>query len=95
MKKKMLILFITCFIGFFTASNIGSIESSHVIVVVKDRFNNPITWADVSVENMTCWHIGYGYYRGATWPGWHPVYVWGKVYWVDLQPGYNWVYAYL
>ncbi len=95
MKKKNLILFITCFICLFFISDIGSMENGYVIVVVKDRFNEPISWAYVSVENMTCWPIGYGYYRGTTWPGWHPIFVWGKVYWVDIKPGYNWVYAYL
>ncbi len=95
MKKKMLILFITCFICLFAISDIGSMDSGYVYVTVKDRYYNPITWANVSVGKMTCWHVGSGYYRGVTWPGWRPVFVCGRVYWIDVKPGYNVVKAYL
>ncbi len=96
MKKKIIILFITCFICLFTVSDVGTMDIGFVFVAVKDRYYNPITWAYVSVDNMTCRSIGYGYYRGITWPGWHPVFVWGKVYWVYVKPGsYAYVNAYL
>ncbi len=96
MKKKMLILFISCFISILNISNIESQESAYVYVIVKDsRYYNPITWAYVSVENTMCNSIGFGYYRGVTCPGSHPVFVSGRVEWVYLQPGYNWIYVYL
>ncbi len=95
MKKKMIILFITCFICLFAASDIGSVEYCHVYVVVKDRLYNPVSWAYVAIENTMCWSIGSGYYRGSTWKGSHPVFVSGRIYWVNIQPGYNWIYVYL
>ncbi len=94
MKKKMIILFITCSICLFNISDIGSQESGSVLVIVKDRHYNPVSWAYVSVENMTCWSIGYGYYTATTSPGPHLVFVSGRVYWINVKPGYNLVHAY-
>ncbi len=94
MKKK--IIFIACFICLFTVSDIGSTEFGYVFVVVRDRFYNPISWVPVLIDNQMCWSIGYGYYRGTTWPGWHCVSVCGRVYWIYVESGgYKWVYAYL
>ncbi len=96
MKKKIIILFLTCFICLFNISNIESQESGDVFVVVKDSHYNPVSWAYVSVGNMTCWSIGYGYYTATTRPGPHAVYVFGRlVCWIDVKPGFNWVYAYV
>ncbi len=94
MKKNMIILFITCFICILNISNIESQEFGSVFVVVKDRHYNPVSWAYVTVDNMTCWNIGHGYYTATTRPGPHCVRVSGRVYWINVMPGFNWVYAY-
>ncbi len=53
MKKKIIIFFIACLICLFTISDIGSMESGYVYVVVRDRFYNPITYAYVSLDNIS------------------------------------------
>ncbi len=96
MKKKLMIIFICCFICLFVfISEVGCWGFGYVNVMVRDRYLNPISWAHVTVGNATCWNIGYGYYSTITSTGWHCVYVFGRAKWVYVGAGYTWVYFYL
>ncbi len=97
MKKKMLILFITCFICLFVfTSNIGAWGYGTVYVVVRDRYYNYVdTWTYVYLDNREFYSLGNGFYRATTSLGWHCVNVAGKPYWVDVKPDHNWVNAFI
>ncbi len=96
MKKKITIIFIVCIICLAV-----SVSESHawgfgyVCVKVDDRYNNPISWAYVAVDNATCRAIGDGYYITITSIGWHLVYVLGVQRWIYVGEDYTWVYFYL